>query len=118
MAATGMGFATPADLCPLLLVAFLGPLNPSGGDVSVFLRREHTALATTAQGTSRTTAFARYSFTGSISGAVGALAAAISVSSRCCRAATVIARTHYYDGLREAYSAEPRSRYKVVIGCR
>lgn len=77
MAATGMGFATLADLCPLLLVAFLGPLNPSGGDVSVFLPLEHTALATAAQGTSRTTVFARYSFTGSISGAVGALAAAI-----------------------------------------
>jgi MFS family permease len=77
MAATGLGFATLTDLWPLLLVAFLGPLNPSGGDVSVFLPLEHTALAVAAKGASRTTVFARYSFTGSIAGAVGALAAAV-----------------------------------------
>ena len=45
MAATGLGFATLTQLWPLLLVAFIGPLNPSGGDVSVFLPLEHTALA-------------------------------------------------------------------------
>ena len=77
MAATGLGFAALSDLWPLLLVAFLGPLNPSGGDVSVFLPLEHTALATAAQGDARTAMFARYSFTGSMAGAVGALAAAV-----------------------------------------
>jgi MFS family permease len=77
MAATGLGFATFTQLWPLLLVAFVGPLNPSGGDVSVFLPLEHTALAAAAQGEARTTMFARYSFTGSIAGAVGALAAAV-----------------------------------------
>jgi MFS family permease len=77
MAATGLGFAALTDLWPLLLVAFFGPLNPSGGDVSVFLPQEHTALATAAQGASRTTVFARYSFSGSIAGAVGALAVAV-----------------------------------------
>ena len=77
MAATGLGFAAFTDLWPLLLVAFVGPLNPSGGDVSVFLPLEHTALATAAQGDARTTVFARYSFTGSMAGAVGALAAAV-----------------------------------------
>jgi len=77
MAATGLGFATLTDLWPLLLVAFFGPLNPSGGDVSVFLPLEHTALATGSQGEARTTVFARYSFTGSIAGAFGALAAAV-----------------------------------------
>jgi len=77
MAATGLGFAALTDLWPLLLVAFLGPLNPSGGDVSVFLPLEHTALATAARGSSRTTVFARYSFSGSIAGAVGALAVAV-----------------------------------------
>jgi MFS family permease len=77
MAATGLGFASFTQLWPLLLVAFVGPLNPSGGDVSVFLPLEHTALAAAAQGEARTTMFARYSFTGSIAGAVGALAAAV-----------------------------------------
>ena len=77
MTATGLGFATFTELWPLLLVAFLGPLNPSGGDVSVLLPLEHTMLATEARGHARTTVFARYSFTGSMAGAVGALAAAV-----------------------------------------
>jgi MFS family permease len=77
MALTGLGFATLSSLWPLLVVAFLGPLNPSGGDVSVFLPLEHTVLAATAPAGSRTTIFARYSFFGSIFGAVGALAAAV-----------------------------------------
>ena len=77
MAATGLGFATLTALWPLLVVAFIGPLNPSGGDVSVFLPLEHTALATKAGGDARTTVFARYSFIGSIAGALGALAAAV-----------------------------------------
>src|SRR5438093_6247512 len=36
MLATGLGFAALSALWPLLLVAFMGPINPSGGDVSVF----------------------------------------------------------------------------------
>ncbi len=77
MVVTGLGFASFTALWPLLVVAFLGPLNPSGGDVSVFLPLEHTAIAGALSGEARTAAFARYSFTGSICGAVGALAAAV-----------------------------------------
>jgi len=77
MALTGLGFASLTSLWPLLVVAFLGPLNPSGGDVSVFLPLEHTAIAGSLSGDARTAAFARYSFFGSISGAFGALAVAI-----------------------------------------
>src|SRR5512134_446086 len=77
MAATGLGFATITSLWPLLLVAFMGPLNPTGGDVSVFLPLEHTVLAASASAEVRTSVFARYSFVGSIFGAVGALAAAV-----------------------------------------
>lgn len=77
MAVTGLGFASLSSLWPLLLVAFMGPINPSGGDVSVFLPLEHTVLATAASAQSRTSIFARYSFFGSISGALGALGAAI-----------------------------------------
>ncbi len=76
MALTGLGFTAFTDLWPLLLIAFAGPLNPSGGDVSVFLPLEHTTLAAASRSTARTAVFARYSFTGSIAGAVGALAAA------------------------------------------
>jgi MFS family permease len=77
MAATGLGFASLTSLWPLLVVAFMGPLNPSGGDVSVFLPLEHSVLAHATTMETRTTLFARYSFTGSIFGAIGALAAAV-----------------------------------------
>jgi len=77
MAATGLGFATLTSLWPLLLVAFMGPLNPSGGDVSVFLPLEHTVLAGSAPAEARTSVFARYSFFGSIFAALGALATAV-----------------------------------------
>ena len=77
MALTGLGFATLSSLWPLLLVAFMGPINPSGGDVSVFLPLEHTVLAGAASAESRTSIFARYSFFGSLFGAIGALAAAV-----------------------------------------
>ncbi len=77
MFATGAAFASLSELWPLLIVAFVGPLNPSGGDVSVFLPLEHTVLATAAPAESRTAVFARYSFFGSMFGALGALAAAI-----------------------------------------
>jgi MFS family permease len=77
MAVTGLGFATLTSLWPLLLVAFMGPVNPSGGDASVFLPLEHSALAAATNAETRTALFARYSFTGSIFGAVGALAAAV-----------------------------------------
>jgi predicted MFS family arabinose efflux permease len=77
MALTGLGFAALSSLWPLLVVAFFGPLNPSGGDASIFLPLEHTVLAAAAPAQSRTAAFARYSFTGSLAGALGALAAAV-----------------------------------------
>lgn len=77
MAATGLAFAGLSSLWPLLLVAFVSTLNPSGGDVSVFLPLDHTLLAGAVAADSRTTVFARYSFAGSLCGAVGALGAAV-----------------------------------------
>jgi MFS family permease len=76
MVATGIGFATFSSLWPLLIVALAGTMNPGGGDVSVFYPLEHTALAAATPAETRTSAFARYSFIGSLFGAVGALAAA------------------------------------------
>src|SRR5215216_2860938 len=64
MGATGFGFAAVHSLWPLLLIAFFGTLNPSGGDVSVFLPLEHTVLAHTTADEDRTAMFARYSFVG------------------------------------------------------
>jgi predicted MFS family arabinose efflux permease len=75
MAGTGLGFAAAQGLWPLLVVAFVGTLNPSGGDVSVFLPLEHTVLSQSAPGAERTSVFARYAFVGSVVGAAGTLAA-------------------------------------------
>jgi MFS family permease len=77
MAATGVAFAGLSHYWPMLLVAFVGTLNPSSGDVSVFLPLEHARLAHVAQGHDRTTLFARYSLTGAVCGAVGALASGL-----------------------------------------
>ena len=45
MVATGLGFAGVTTFWPLLVVALVGTLNPSAGDVSVFLPTEQAALA-------------------------------------------------------------------------
>ncbi|MTW04797.1 MFS transporter [Duganella ginsengisoli] len=75
MAATGFGFALAPGFWPLLLVAVVGTLNPSSGDVSVFLPIEHALLTQSGQARERTALFARYSLTGTLSAAAGALAA-------------------------------------------
>ncbi|KAF0162797.1 MAG: major facilitator superfamily protein [Rhodocyclaceae bacterium] len=77
MTATGLGFSGLSDFWPLLLVAFVGTLNPSAGDVSVFLPLEHSRLSHAAEGDARTRLFARYSLTGALCAALGALAAAV-----------------------------------------
>jgi len=77
MSLTGLLMAGLDDFWPLLLVAFVGTLNPSAGDVSVFLPLEQARLAESAQGPARTALFARYTFVGSVCAAVGALAVAI-----------------------------------------
>lgn len=73
--ATGVGFATITGFWPLLIVAIVGTLNPSSGDVSVFLPLEHALLAKFAPDRQRTRWFARYSLVGALLGAAGALAA-------------------------------------------
>jgi MFS family permease len=77
MAITGFSFASVSSFWPLFVVAFVGTLNPGSADVSVFLPLEHARLAQAASGNARTTLFARYSLIGSLSAAVGALAAGI-----------------------------------------
>ncbi len=74
MAMTGLLMAVNSSLWPLMLVAFIGTINPSSGDVSVFLPLEHARLADMAQGDARTSLFARYTFLGALSASFGALA--------------------------------------------
>jgi MFS family permease len=75
MCATGLGFATVTEFWPLLLIAIVGTLNPSSGDVSVFLPLEHAVLSHSVEDNRRTALFARYSLIGSLVAALGALSA-------------------------------------------
>ena len=77
MAATGLAFASLSALWPLVVVAFVGTLNPGGGDVSLFLPLEHSWLAGATQGDARTHVFARYTLIGALCAATGSLAAGI-----------------------------------------
>src|SRR5690348_12873245 len=77
MLGTGAGFAALKDFIPLLLIAVVGTLNPSGGDVSVFSPLEQSLLSHVATDEHRTTLFARYNVAGDFIGALGALAAAV-----------------------------------------
>jgi MFS family permease len=77
MAATGLALASLASFWPLMLVALVGTVNPSAGDVSVFLPLEHALLSSSVGPRERTSAFARYSLVGSLSSACGALAAGL-----------------------------------------
>jgi MFS family permease len=79
MAATGLGFAGVTAFWPLLLVAFVGTLNPSAGDVSVFLPTEQAVLAGATTAADRTGLFALYNLAGTFAGALGALAAGLPV---------------------------------------
>jgi MFS family permease len=76
MLATGLGFLAITAFVPLLLVAIVGTLNPSSGDVSVFLPTEQAFLAGHARGEERTRLYALYNVGGNLAGALGALATA------------------------------------------
>lgn len=73
MAGTGFGFAVVTDFWPLLMISIVGTLNPSSGDVSVFLPLEHALLSGAVETRQRTALFARYSLIGSLAGASGAI---------------------------------------------
>ena len=77
MMATGLGFAVASSLAALLVVGFVGTLNPSGGDVSIFLPTEQALLPATAPDNQRTALFGRYSLIGSGVAALGSLAAVV-----------------------------------------
>jgi predicted MFS family arabinose efflux permease len=74
MAATGLGFAGTTSFWPLLVVAVLGTMNPSAGDVSVFLPTEQALIAGEVPALDRAGAYAIYNIGGILLGAVGALA--------------------------------------------
>ena len=77
MAATGIAFPAFQSLAFILVVAFLGTVNPSAGDIGLLIPVEQSMLAHRAPDHARTRIFARYSLTGALANASGALAAAV-----------------------------------------
>ena len=76
MAATGF-MLNVEDLLLIVVVAFIGTVNPSGGDVGMLVPLEQTMLTRDVTDHDRTRAFARYSLIGAMSTAAGALSAAV-----------------------------------------
>jgi len=77
MIATGGAFALSTEYWPIVIVAFIGTINPTAGDVSLFLPLEQTVLAQTVEPIDRTALFARYSLVGTLLGGLGVLTASI-----------------------------------------
>lgn len=77
MIGTGLGFMLEERFWPLLVIAFIGTLNPSAGDASLFLPLEQAVMSTSVPDESRTAAFAAYSLIAAAAGAAGSLAAGL-----------------------------------------
>jgi len=77
MTLTGIGFAVGHAFWPLLLVAFVGTLNPSSGDVSIFLPLEQSLLSQSVADEDRTALMAWYSVAGALLAAFGTLLAGV-----------------------------------------
>lgn len=77
MAATGIAFPGVEHFVLIMLVAFVGSINPSGGDLGMLVPLEHAVLAHSATDAGRTQVFARYSLIGALCTAAGSLAAAL-----------------------------------------
>jgi MFS family permease len=75
--ATGVAVASTSVFALLLVIALAGTLNPSAGDVSVFLPVEQAILPQTVDAQRRTSLFARYNLAGALAAAAGALFAAM-----------------------------------------
>jgi hypothetical protein len=77
MVVTGLAFAGLTEFWPLLIVAFVGTLNPSSGDVSIFLPLEQSLLSRSVADADRTSLYSRYSLVGAVMGALGTLLAGV-----------------------------------------
>lgn len=77
MLATGIFFSQVREFWPLMVIGFVGTLNPSGGDVSPFLPLEQSMLSHAGPDNERTRRFARFGLTGSLAVAAGSLAVGV-----------------------------------------
>ena len=76
MTLTGLAFPSFQHIAFIAVVAFVGTINPSTGDIGIMIPLEHAMLARGVSDQDRTHAFARYSLIGALSMAAGTLAAA------------------------------------------
>jgi len=76
MVLTGLAFPNFEHIGFIIIVAFVGTVNPSSGDIGMLVPLEHAMLARGVPDHERTRAFARYSLIGALATAAGALAAA------------------------------------------
>ena len=77
MIASGVAFGVTTSFIALLVIGFLGTLNPSAGDVSLFLPLEQASVSQSVSDSDRTAMFAIYSLNGALIGSIGALCAGI-----------------------------------------
>ncbi len=75
MIVTGAAFSASESFWLIVVIAAVGTLNPSVGDVSLFLPMEQARLADLVRHDRRTHVFAYYSLAGTLAGAFGTLAA-------------------------------------------
>jgi predicted MFS family arabinose efflux permease len=75
MIATGASLAGAESFWLILIIAIVGTLNPSVGDISLFLPMEQARLADLVPQERRTTIFGYYAMAGALAGAFGTLAA-------------------------------------------
>ncbi len=75
MVATGIAIPSVQHIAFMALIAFVGTINPTTGDIGAHVPLEQAALAHGTSDQDRTRTFARYSLVGALSIAAGALAA-------------------------------------------
>jgi MFS family permease len=119
MVLTGAAIPSLQHLVFIALVAFIGTMNPTTGDIGVHVPLEQAALAHRASDAERTHIFARYSLVGALSIAAGALAAGapdLLVSWHLSRIGTLQAMFYLYAALgligAYFYSRLPRAEVK------
>jgi MFS family permease len=122
MVLTGVAIPGLQHLVFIAIVAFIGTMNPTTGDIGVHVPLEQAALAQQASDAERTHIFARYSLIGALSIAAGALAAGapdLLVSFGMGRIAALQAMFYLYAALgligAYFYSRLPRAEVKETV---
>jgi len=77
MILTGLAFPNFRNIAVIAFIGFVGSINPSAGDLGVLVPLEQAMLAGNVSNEERTHAFARYSLTGALLMALGALTASV-----------------------------------------